>query len=362
MPPKVPSTKTISPEPIDAVITWVNGNSEDHTRKRYQYLAAARRPLHENAINPHRWICNDEILYCLQSIDNHAPWTRSIWIVVDSETPDLTGLSDELRAKIKFVFHSNIYNEFSAVLPTFNSLSIESMIWRIEGLSERFMYFNDDVFLTAPLVPDDVFHGFAPVLRGKWVDYSEILTSAELRNDPSKFNHVMQLNAASMADFDATKLFSTAHVVHPLRRSVMASLFDKHREAFIDNIGHRFRDLSQFLPQGLHNHACIAAQEVVIHTADDHRHIKSGQGLGSSPAETWSLLHGATNPEIKFLCVNDLPQLEEVVPEARAWLREAIGGFPELSINDQVSALTASEVPGALAVNKRMRARSYKTG
>jgi hypothetical protein len=315
---------------IDAVITWVNGSSEDHSRDRNQYLSAARRPLHENAINPHRWVCNDEIMYCLQSIENHAPWTRRIWIVVDRETPNLSRLSDELRNKIRFAYHSDIFNEFSAVLPTFNSLAIESMIWRIDGLSERFMYFNDDVFLTAPLSPGDVFHGFTPVLRGKWVDYSEILLSPEMRNDPSKFNHFMQLNAARIIGFDATELFSAAHVVHPLRRSVMARLFDQHREVFIDNIRHRFRDLGQFLPQGLHNHACIAAQDVVIHTADDHLHIKSGQGLGCSPDETWSLLDSAAKPEIKFLCVNDLPQLEKVVPEAREWLRSAIGGFPDL--------------------------------
>lgn len=332
MPRKLPIIKNRSPEPIDAVITWVDGNSEDHTRKRHHYLAAHRRTLHENAINPHRWVCNDEILYCLQSIDNYAPWTRTIWIVVDNETPDLSGLSDELLAKIRFAFHRDIFNEFDAVLPTFNSLAIESMIWRIDGLSERFMYFNDDVFLTSPLHPEDVFHGFAPVLRGKWVDYSEILLSPQMRNDPSKFNHFMQLNAASIMDFDASRLFSAAHVVHPLRRSVMAQLFDQHREAFMDNIRHRFRDLSQFLPQGLHNHACIAAQDVVIHTADDYRHIRSGQGLGGSPDETWSLLNSAANPEIKFLCVNDLPQLEEVIPEAREWLRRVIGGFPDLAL------------------------------
>lgn len=332
MPRKLPKIIDRSPEPIDAVITWVNGNSEDHTRKRQRYMAAYRRTLHENAINPHRWACNDEILYCLQSINNYAPWTRRIWIVVDGETPNLSGLSDELLAKIRFAFHQEIFNEFDAVLPTFNSLAIESMIWRIDGLSERFMYFNDDVFLTAPLLPEDVFHDFVPVLRGKWVDYSEILLRPRVRNDPSKFNHFMQLNAAKIMDFDATRLFSAAHVVHPLRRSVMAQLFDQHREAFMDNIRHRFRDLSQFLPQSLHNHACIAAQDAVIHSADDYLHIRSGQGLGGSPDETWSLLNSAANPEIKFLCVNDLPQLEEVIPEAREWLRRVIGGFPDLAI------------------------------
>lgn len=317
-------------KPIDAVITWVDGNSNAHRRNRQKYMAQAQSPLHENATNPHRWVCSDEILYCLQSIDNYAPWTRNIWVVVDRETPDLSGLSDQLRAKVSVVYHRDIFKEFSAVLPTFNSLAIESMIWRIDGLSERFMYFNDDVFLTAPLLPDDVFQGMAPVLRGKWFDYSVLLRSPEMQDDPAKFNHFMQINAASLMGFDATKIFSSAHVVHPLRRSVLARLFEQRPEIFVDNISHRFRALTQFLPQGLHNHACIAGGKAVIHPTDDHLHIRSGQGVGGSRAETRSLLQSATSPNIKFLCVNDLPQLEKVIPEAREWLRGAIGGFPEL--------------------------------
>ena len=315
-------------DPIDAVVTWVNGNTVDHHRKRHQYMAEARRPLHENAINPHRWVCSDEILYCLQSIGNNAPWTRKIWVVVEDEIPDLSSLSYELRAKISFAFHQDIFTGFREVLPTFNSLAIESMIWRIEGLSERFMYFNDDVFLTEPLVQTDVFHGLSPVLRGKWVDYSELPRSRKLRRDPAKYNHFMQINAARIMGFDATNLFAAAHVVHPLRRSKMARLFDEYPGAFLNNIQHRFRDLSQFLPQGLHNHACIADQDAVLNFSDDHLHIGSGQGNGSSPAETSTLLRSAINSNTKFLCVNDLPQLEELIPEARDWLSRAIGGFP----------------------------------
>jgi len=314
-------------EPIDAVITWVDGSSGDHHRKRHEYMAKASLALHENAINPHRWVCSDEILYCLQSIHNHAPWVRKIWIVVGNETPVLSSLSDDITAKVAFAYHQDIFDGLAEVLPTFNSLAIETMLWRIEGLSERFMYFNDDVFLTALLNPTDMFQGLAPVLRGKWVDYSELLHSPIMRDDPAKFNHFMQMNAAKIIGFDADRLFSAAHVVHPFRRSKMAALFEEHPQDFMDNIKHRFRDLSQFLPQGLHNHACIVAGDAVISLADDHLHIVSGQGNGRAPSETWALLQTADNPDIKFLCVNDLPQLEALIPQARDWLGQAIGGF-----------------------------------
>lgn len=318
--------ETSSLDPIDAVITWVDGASEKHRGKRLKYMAQSRGALHENAINPHRWVCSDEILYCLQSIYNFAPWIRRIWIVIDGDGPDLTTLPEPLKAKIQLVDHLEIFNDFKHALPTFNSLAIESMIWRIKALSERFIYFNDDVFLAAPLQPSDVFDGQSPVLRGKWVDYSDTLSGPEARRDPAKFNHYMQLNAATMMGFDAGNLFASAHVVHPLRRSVMQKLFDQHRAAFMANIGHRFRDLSQFLPQGLHNHACIVARDAVIQTRVDHLHVHSGQGIGQPPAQTRARLGRALDPDIKFLCVNDLPQLEQVVPDARGWINQAVGG------------------------------------
>ena len=323
------NTSGMNAEPIDAVITWVNGSTEDHQRRRHSFMAESQIPLHENGINPHRWACNDEILYCLQSIENFAPWTQTIWVVVEFETPDLSSLSAALRAKVRYAFHHDIFDGFSEMLPTFNSLSIESMIWRIEGLSERFMYFNDDVFLTAPLRPEDVFQGSAPVLRGKWVNLSKAEHDPKMRSDPAKFNYFMQMNAAKIIGFEAAMVFCAAHVVHPLRRSAMAQLFEQHQDLFINNIAHRFRDLSQFLPQGLHNHACIAAEGAVILNSEDHLHIRSGQGKDRQAAETWALLESVSEGEIKFLCVNDLPQLEEVTPGAREWLSRAIGGFPD---------------------------------
>lgn len=316
-----------SGEPIDAVITWVDGTSEFNTKRRNQYIDSYKHTLHENAINPHRWACNDEIRYCLQSIHNFAPWIRKIWIVLDGGQPNLFGVSSEVKNKISFVSHQEIFYDFEMMLPTFNSLAIESMLWRINGLSERFIYFNDDVFLTACLLPEDIFKDFIPVLRGKWVDCSEILFNSKLRKDPSKFNYYMQVNAATIAGFNANHLFSSAHVAHPLRRSVMARLFDENRESFAANIKHRFRDLSQFLPQGLHNHACIKAKEAIINKSTDYLHIKSGQGIGFPPSHTWSLLNRVDNSKIKFLCINDLPQLEAVVPETRNWLGKVIGGF-----------------------------------
>lgn len=309
---------------IDAVITWVDGAEPAHRARREAWLARAA-PANENGTNPHRWACSDELRYCLMSIANNAPWIGRIWIVTDAQTPDLSGLPGALRAKIAIVDHHLLFAGHEAALPTFNSLAIESLLWRIPGLAEHFVYFNDDVFLTAALSPGDVFAGDRPVLRGKWVDHTLLLADYGARQDPARLNDITQINAAALLGFGAKRVFAAAHVVHPMRRSVFAALWAKHRSAFIANIGHRFRDIGQFQPQALHNHACLLAGACVVTTADDHLHLRTGAVTDYPLADVRAYLARATQPGMKFLCVNDLPQVEAAIPETRQWIEVAIG-------------------------------------
>ncbi|RKE97685.1 stealth family protein [Sulfitobacter guttiformis] len=318
-------TEILATDPIDAVITWVDGTSLRHRAQRASFMAQTGGALNENASNPHRWESSDEIYYCLRSIHVHAPWIRHIWIVVDEGAPDLERLPVSLREKIRIVRHAAIFEDYGHVLPTFNSLSIESMLWRIAELSERFLYFNDDVFLTAPVKPSDFFDGQNPVLRGAWRDYSELVNDGEARDNPALFNHFMQVNAAALCGVPSSHVFAAAHVVHPMRRSVMAHLFGLQRDAFEANIIPRFRDIAQFLPQGLHNHHCIAMGQAVVSQQRDHLHIKSGQGAGQAPDATRALFTREALAKTKFLCINDLPQLEALVPDARDLIAQAVG-------------------------------------
>jgi hypothetical protein len=309
---------------IDAVITWVDGADPAHRKSREAWLAKAPQA-GENATNPHRWACSDELRYCITSIANHAPWIGRIWIVTDAQVPNLAGLPAALRARIGIVDHRTLFAGHESALPTFNSLAIESLLWRIPGLAERFVYFNDDVFLTALLSPGDVFDGAAPVLRGKWVDYTPVVADPGARTDPARLNDFTQINAAALAGFGADRVFSAAHVVHPMRRSVFAALWAAHRSAFVANIGHRFRDIGQFLPQALHNHACLKAGACVVTSADDHLHLRTGAVADYPLADVRAYLARATQPGMKFLCVNDLPQVEAAIPDTRAWIEAAIG-------------------------------------
>lgn len=307
---------------IDAVITWVDGLDPLHAANRLHFQPLAPRNI--NAINPHRWACNDELGYCLRSIANHAPWIGRVWIITDAQMPDLSRLPAELVERITIVDHLTLFAGHESVLPTFNSLAIETLLWRIPDLAEHFVYFNDDVFLTGPLTPGDLFRDDKPVLRGNWTDSRAIEADPASRDDPTLLNALTQINAAALAGFGAERLFRAAHVVHPMRRSVLARLYEQHRAAFMTNISHRFRCVSQFLPQSLHNHACIAADMAVLHSAEDHLHLRTGAVHDYPLPHVRAYLARAVLPQFKFLCVNDLPQVEAVIPETRDWIERAI--------------------------------------
>ncbi len=319
---------------VDAVVTWVDGADITHAKKRANYIEQSGSALHENAINPHRWVDNNELYYCLRSIHVNAPWIRRIWLVTDNQTPDLSPFSQGFRDKIQIVDHAEIFAGFAKFLPTFNSLAIESLIWRIPELAEHFIYFNDDVFVSAPVGATDFFRNGAPVLRGKWVDYSSLAASPEQRQDAALMNHYNQIRSAELIGFDARNLFHGAHAIHTMTKSIMARLFEQFQAEFTQNISHRFRVTGQFLPQGLYNHACIKTGNYTTVSKRDHIHLSSGAFDKWSAREVTDHLLKAATPDIKFLCVNDLPVVEQNIPDARNLIEQIIG-------SDQASVMQA---------------------
>jgi hypothetical protein len=314
-------------DPIDAVISWVDGLDPAHLQKRQIFMGSAPHLFHENATNPHRWACNGEIYLCLTSLEHNAPWLRKIWIIVDEQSPDLSRLSAALRAKVHLVDHSDIFANHGAALPTFNSLAIETFMWNIKDISDRFIYFNDDVFLTAPCQKSDFFSPSGPILRGAWADFGALQNDPIQMADPTKFNHYMQLNAADLCGVPAQRLFRAAHVAHPCLRRTMVHLHSRFEAAFRDNARYQMRDIRQFSPQSLHNHACILQKTGTLHPVKDHYHIYSGQGVGAADGTIPALLQTIKDtPDLKMLCVNDLPQLEALYPDIRRWLAQAVTG------------------------------------
>jgi len=93
----------------------------------------------------------NEMKYSLRSIEQFAPWIRKIFIVTNGQVPNWLNLN---HPRIELITHDMIFANKSH-LPVFASPAIESNLHRIPGLSEKFLYFNDDVMLGNEIWPDD---------------------------------------------------------------------------------------------------------------------------------------------------------------------------------------------------------------
>ena len=138
-------------EPIDVVYTWVNGSDPIWLESYWKFKNPNQNNVTTNDKNRYR--DSEELKYSLRSLEKHAPWIRRVYLVTDNQIPYWLDLNYE---RIKIVTHKELFPS-SSDLPVFSSPAIEAHLHRIPELSNRFIYFNDDVFLGSPVFPDDFF-------------------------------------------------------------------------------------------------------------------------------------------------------------------------------------------------------------
>lgn len=137
---------------IDFVVTWVDGNDPAWRREKEKYSPRAEEDGGEERYRDFGLFC-----YWFRGVERFAPWVRKVHLVTWGHVPKW--LETECP-KLNIVRHEDfIPKEF---LPTFNSNVIEIYLHRIEGLSEKFVYFNDDMYLTGPVKPEHFFKGGLP--------------------------------------------------------------------------------------------------------------------------------------------------------------------------------------------------------
>jgi hypothetical protein len=324
--------------PIDAVIPWVDGDDSHLVEKRKRFLPGGSQNINPGA-HPTRFASINEIRYCVLSILKFAPFVRNIFVVTDNQDPNLY---DDIKKwfphrmdSVKIVDHAEIFQGYEQYLPTFNSISIGNMVWRIKGLSENFVYFNDDLFLIRPIEPDHWFVGSRPVMRGRWVPaplpkllWYKGLTTLNRRllgkpgYQPRSSFHLGQWNAASLLGFKY-RYFAASHTPHAVNRKLYEDFFQKNKPLFEKNISYRFRNPAQFTFVALSNHLQLL----------DGNDNTAPPGLAylqpfNRPRD---YVHNKLrlceeNLEIKHLCVQSLEMCPiEIQDDLFAWLDQILG-------------------------------------
>lgn len=107
----------------------------------------------ESGKNEMRFADHGELKHSLRSVTKFMPWVRRIFIVMN-EKKKPSWFADDYETRVTIVDHDDIFtDEIGVVRPVTNSNSIETAISNTPGLSEHFIYFNDDFFIAKPLEP-----------------------------------------------------------------------------------------------------------------------------------------------------------------------------------------------------------------
>ena len=243
--------------PIDFVISWVDGNDPVHKRKLASYTTGKKETSNDDVAGSTRFANIGEINYCVASIHRYAKFARQIFIITDGQDPHLEEFLKghfEDTIPIHIVDHKTIFEGYEEYLPTFNSRAIEAMLWRIPGLSEKFVYLNDDFLFVAPCTEKDFFDGDRTICYAEWYStafakFLRLVKPKKKGHKPIGFKDSM-LNALSIIG-ESRRFLYLAHTPRALRRSFYEKFFTENPEVLIRNIRHRFRDAEQYNSQEL---------------------------------------------------------------------------------------------------------------
>jgi len=249
--------------PIDVVYTWVDDTFPGYAEELARH---AGKPADRN---PNRTRDNLDLLrYSLRSL-RHLPELGHVHLLtcrpqvpawLDTEAPGLT------------VHHHDAVMD-PGILPTFNSFCIVSHLHRLPGVSDRFVYFEDDMVLLRP--------GLMQALTdsdGRHVAYftgRPVRSHAALKPGDSPWNHSLA-NAARALDA-AYGPAPRRHVIHGPKlvdRAEFAAVMDRFAPEIAATRASRFRGYDNVPPEFLYPHAAVARGHARAATEAEVREVE----------------------------------------------------------------------------------------
>ena len=297
--------------PIDFVLPWVDGNDPAWLNQKAQYSGEEKASFVDASIARYRdW---DNLQYWFRGVEKFAPWVNKVHFVTWGHLPKWLNTENP---KLHIVNHRDfIPNEY---LPVFSCRPIEINIHRIEGLSEDFVYFNDDCFILEELKPTLFFRKGVPcdtaalaVLDSEnLVHASSKLLAMHIINKRFKkddiYKHIWKwLNPHNGKEVIRTLLLMpwkfipnvyTAHGPNAYTKSLFEEIWEQESELLYQTCMHRFRTSTDII-----QHMFKAWQ------------LCSGNFIPRKPLcksfnlfnETETVMRIITERKIPMICLND---------------------------------------------------------
>ncbi|MCM6777170.1 stealth family protein [Nocardia sp. CDC159] len=293
---------------IDIVFSWVDGTDPEFRARRAGMLAQVVVGEGDDADARIRQI--DELKYALRSVHKNAPWIRRIFIATDSRVPDW--LADD--PKVTIVRAADHFSDTSG-LPVFNSHAVECQLQHIEGLSEHFLYSNDDMFFARPVRPSMF---FTPAGISRFVEAGTRIGPGVNTERRSGFENAARVNRQLLRQRFGHVI--TRHLEHtpvPLRRSVLLEMEREFAADFARTRDSRFRSATDIsVTNSLYHYYALLTGRAVPQEAARMRYVDTTSHSGLA------LLAGlAQRRDVDFFCLND-------------------GSFPEVAEAERVRAVS----------------------
>jgi hypothetical protein len=299
---------------IDFVITWVDGSDEE-------WLAEKRRWSPENGEDDRKERYRDWGLlkYWFRGVEKYAPWVRKIHFVTWGHLPKWL---DTSNPKLHVVKHTDFIP--AEYLPTYNSCAIEWNLHRIPGLSEQFVYFNDDMFPVRQLLPEDFFIGgkpcdmlafqpvvanpTCPVMSYQYLNNSIALSRhfdkrTNVRKQPGKYFHIGYPPIYFLYNLMELKFprytgFYTVHGPFPLCRERFDEVWKIEREAVERTCSHKFRSNEDVTPYLVREWQKLSGEFVP-------RNVQKLCGYYNVESSNPKLVKAITKQQYGVVCIND---------------------------------------------------------
>lgn len=307
---------------IDFVVTWVDPSDPLWREEKNKYLGIDKGSTAEkNSIdaNKERYRSWDNLHYWFRAAETYAPWVNKIHFITYGHLPEWLNTQ---HPKLHIVRHEDYIP--AEYLPVFSSHPIELFMHRIPGLAEQFVYFNDDMFLTAPAKPEDFFvHGLPcdslsetnsisgngdPIWNGICQNNSDFLNRHFKRKICRKQHLEKWFSLKSPKDTLKNVLYSSKpwtqfhalsshHITQAYLKSSFDAVWNLEPELLAQTCSHRFRSCTDV------NHFIFREYQLLswqFHVHDMYRfgHAYQVPELGQVPSAILS-------KKYKVICIND---------------------------------------------------------
>ena len=216
---------------VDFVIPFVDNNDEVWRTIYKDYCVAHKLNNKVSEINTERYKDNLRLIeYQLKLINKHLPWINTIYLLLMNREQ----APKDLPSNVKIVYHGAFIPQ--KYLPTFNSTTIEMFLWNIKGLSEYFIYANDDMLPFKDMSIDKFFTEEGQIKIEWWHEDISQLYNLFRRQCYNSYKHIaFRLNKKT----EVNKYDRPAHSFTPMIKShckeaydLINDLIERHIRAF----------------------------------------------------------------------------------------------------------------------------------